>query len=403
MPLSDTTCKNAKPKEKQYKLADEKGLYLLIHPNGSKYFRMKYRIDGKEKVLALGVYPDISLKDARTKRDKAKEQLANGTDPGAIRKAERKGGAGNTLEDVAREFMKANQAKWSKSHYKRIDEVFNRDVFPWLGSRPINGLSALDVLEVLRRISDRGALETAVRAKQFIGQALRYGIATGRTDRDITADLKGALPSPVKGHFAAIIEPKDLAKLLKDVYAYEGSYTLRMALRFQTMTFARPGNLVDAEWSEIDLDAMEWRIPAAKMKMKDSHIIPLSKQAVELLRDIHPLTGHTKYVFHSAQVKTGNDPHLCRESLGAALRRMGYRGEQTAHGIRTTASTLLHEFGFNSDVIERQLAHAERNKVKKAYNRAAHLPERRAMMQQWSDYLESLRENGNVIAFQKTG
>lgn len=259
------------------------------------------------------------------------------------------------------------------------------------------------MLETLRRISDRGALETAVRAKQFVGQALRYGIATGRAERDVTADLKGALPSPVKGHFAAIIEAKDLAKLLQDIYDYEGSYTLRMALRFQTMTFARPGNLVEAEWSEINLESGEWRIPAHKMKMKDSHIIPLSKQAVKLLRDIYPLTGHTKYVFHSVQVKAGSEPHLCRESLGAALRRMGYRGEQTAHGIRTTASTLLHEFGFNSDVIERQLAHAERNKVKKAYNRAAYLPERRAMMQHWSDYLDNLKEEGANVVFLRHG
>jgi integrase len=403
MALSNPACNNAKPKEKPYKLADEKGMFLLINPNGSKYFRLKYRFGGKEKVLALGVYPEISLKDARTKRDEAREQLSKGIDPSATRKAEKKGGTGTTLEEVAKEFIDAKRAEWSKSHHKRIDEVFSRDIFPWLGSRPIKDLSPLEVLETLQRISDRGALETAIRAKQFIGQVLRYGIATRRAERDVTADLKGALRSPTKGHFSAIIDPRELARLLRDVYDYEGSYQLRMALRFQTMTFARPGNLVEAEWSEIDLDAMEWRIPAHKMKMKDAHIIPLSRQAVEILRDIYPLTGSGRYVFSSNQGKAGSEPHICRESVGAALRRMGYKGEQTAHGFRTTASSLLHEQGFNSDAIERQLAHAERNKVKKAYNRAAHLPERRVMMQAWSDYLDSLRDGANVIAFRRSG
>lgn len=397
MPLTDTACKNAKPKEKPYKLADEKGMYLLVNPNGSKYFRLKYRVGGTEKTLALGVYPETTLKSARDKRDAARRQLAEGIDPGIVRKIEKAGATENTFKAIAEEFLEANSVRWSASHKRHVKECFERDVYPWLGSRPMKDLSAVEVLTALRRITDRGALETAARTKQFIGQAIRYGIATGRAERDVTQDLRGALPSPVKGHFPAITEPKPLGQLLRHIEAYTGDYVVRTALQLQPLIFARPANLAMAEWDEFDLDAAEWRIAADKMKMKDAHIVPLSRQAIALLRDIHPLTGSKRYVFASNK---SSEKHISRESIGAAIRRMGYQGQHTAHGFRTTASTLLHEQGFHSDMIERQLAHAERNRVKAAYNRAQHLPERRKMMQAWADYLDTLKTGAQVIPFQ---
>ncbi len=290
------------------------------------------------------------------------------------------------------------QGDWSASHHKHVKECFERDVYPWLGNRPLKDLSAVEVLTTLRRIVDRGAIETAARTKQFIGQAIRYGIATGRAERDVTQDLRGALPSPVKGHYAAITEPRPLGQLLRDIETYSGNFVVRTALQLQPLIFARPGNLVKAEWDEFDLDAAEWRIAADKMKMKDAHIVPLSTQALALLRDIHPLTGGKQYVFASNQGKNG-EKHINRESIGAAIRRMGYQGQHTAHGFRTTASTMLHEQGFHSDMIERQLSHAERNQVKAAYNRAQHLPERRQMMQVWADYLDNLKNGAQVIEF----
>lgn len=411
MPLSDTACKNAHKHAKTsigkpFKLADEKGLYLLLKPQADgcwgKWWRFKYRFGGNEKLLSFGTYPDTSLLQARDKRDTARKQLADGIDPGIVRKIEKAGSLENTFSAIANEFLESNRKSWSESHHAHIQQCFERDVFPWIGSRPLKDLSAIEVLTVLRRIADRGALETAARTKQFIGQAIRYGIATGRAERDVTADLRGALPSPVKGHFPAITEAKPLAQLLRDIDAYGGIFVVRTALRLQPLIFARPANLAKAEWDEFDLDAAEWRIAADKMKMNNAHIVPLSKQAIALLRDIHPLTGNQQYVFASNQGKNG-DKHISRESIGAAIRRMGYQGQHTAHGFRTTASTLLHEQGFHSDMIERQLAHAERNKVKAAYNRAQHLPERRLMMQSWSDYLDELKTVATVIPFKKTG
>lgn len=403
MPLSDTAIKNAKPlPDKAYKMTDGNGMYLLVHQNGGKYFRIDYRFAGKRKTLALGVYPVTSLKEAREKVYTVKKQIADGIDPGLSRKIEKSGSIENTFEAVGKEFMEANKLRWSVSHYKHIQECFERDVYPWLGSRPLKDLTAVEVLTTLRRITARGALETAARTKQFIGQAIRYGIATGRAERDVTQDLKGALPSPVKGHYPAITEPKPLGQLLRDIDAYTGNFVVRTALQLQPLIFARPANLAKAEWSEFDLDAAEWRIAADKMKMKDSHIVPLSRQAIALLRDIHPLTGKKQYVFASNQGKNG-EKHISRESIGAAIRRMGYQGQHTAHGFRTTASTLLHEQGFHSDMIERQLAHAEQNKVKAAYNRAQHLSERVKMMQSWADYLDELKNGATILEFKKIG
>jgi integrase len=404
MPLSDTAIKNTKPTDKPYKMQDEKGMYLLVHPNGGKYFRYDYRFNGKRLTLSLGTYPTISLKEAREKRDTAIKQISDGINPSITRKIEKAGSTENTFKAVAEDFLMTKlKGDWSESHHKHVKECFERDVYPWLGNRPLKELSAVEVLTTLRRIVDRGAIETAARTKQFIGQAIRYGIATGRAERDVTQDLRGALPSPVKGHYPAITEPKPLAQLLRDIDTYAGNFVVRTALQLQPLIFARPANLAMAEWDEFDLDAAEWRIAADKMKMKDAHIVPLSTQAVALLRDIYPLTGGKQYVFASNQGKNG-EKHISRESIGAAIRRMGYQGQHTAHGFRTTASTLLHEQGFHSDMIERHLSHAERNNVNAAYNRSQHLPERRKMMQAWSDYLDGLKNGAQVVQiFKKTG
>lgn len=397
MPLSDTSCKNAKPKlDKPYKLTDAKGLYLLINKNGGKWWRFDFRFDGKRKTISMGTYPEISLKAARLKRDEARELIAKNIDPGLTRKLEKAGSKENTFQAVAEEFLISNAHKWSASHQLHIKQCYERDVFPWIGSRPLKDLTAIEVLNTLRRIVDRGSLEVAARTKQFIGQAIRYGIVTGRAERDVTQDLRGALPSPVKGHYNAIIESKALAELLRDIDDYKGSLVVRTALQIQPMLFARPANLVMIEWDELDLETGQWVIPAEKMKVRDRHIVPLSTQAVSLLQDIQPLTGNKQYVFANNQGKNKTG-HISRETPGAILRRMGYAGVHTFHGFRTTASTILHEQGYHSDMIERQLAHAERNAVKAAYCHAEYLPERKKMMQAWSDYLEGLKRGADVI------
>lgn len=296
--LTDFKCKNAHKDEKAklgkaFRLPDGKGLFLFLKPQTKgwgKYWRFKYRYGGKEKLLAFGTYPEISLTQARQKRDEARKQVAANIDPSITRKIEKAGSNENTFEAISKEFMAANKQRWSEAHYKHIRECFERDVYPWLGNRPLKDLSAREVLTTLRRITARGALETAARTKQFIGQAIRYGIATGRAERDVTQDLRGALPSPVKGHYPAITEPRSLGQLLRDIDAYGGNFVVRTALQLQPLIFARPYNLAAAEWSEFDLDAAEWRIAADKVKMKDAHIVPLSTQAVALLRDIHPFS-----------------------------------------------------------------------------------------------------------------
>lgn len=385
-----------KPKDKDYKVSDEKGLHLLIKKNGAKYWRLKYRINGSEKLLSLGVYPEVTLKEAREARDIARTKIKEGNDPSLMRKLDKAGCKENTFQAVAEEFLANNAHKWSESHKAHIKQCYERDVFPWIGARPLKVLTAIEVLATLRRIIDRGALETAARTKQFIGQAIRYGVVTGKAERDITQDLKGALPSPVKGNYSAIIDPTELVQLLKDIKAYQGSFIVRTALQLQPMIFARPANLVAMRWDEINFDAAQWVIPAEQMKMGAKHIVPLSRQAIHLLNEIKPLSGRGEFVFPSDRGKTKTG-HISRETPGAIIRRLGYKDRHTVHGFRTTASTLLHEQGFNSDTIERQLAHAERNSIKAAYCRAEYLPERVKMMQVWSDYLESLVVGGNVI------
>lgn len=402
MPLSDTSVRNAKPEPKPYKLSDERGMFLLVNPSGSKWWRLKYRIDGKEKLLSLGVYPDVSLKVARARRDEARKLIADGIDPSLTRqvqKAAKTERAANSFEAVAREWFAKFSPEWAISHSSKILRRMEKDMFPWIGARPIADITARELLAVLRRMEGRGAVETAHRARQTCGQVFRYAIATGRADRDVAADLRGALQPAIATHHASITEPKAIGALLRDLAAYQGAPVTKAALQLAPLVFLRPGELRRAEWAEIDLDGAEWRIAAAKMKARVQHIVPLSKQAVRILRELHPLTGEGRNVFPGVRT---NDRPMSENTVNAALRRLGYTNdEMTGHGFRSMASTLLNENGWNRDAIERQLAHGERDAVRAAYNYAEFLPERRKMMQWWADYLTNLAKGGDVIPMKR--
>ncbi len=400
MPLTDVKIRKAKAKDRQYKLYDERGLYVLVKKSG-KYFRLDYRFTGKRKTMALGVYPDVSLSGARHARDEARKRLAQGVDPMQYKhelNALKKELSANTFENIAREWFQKQESVWSHEHSKRVIRRLERDIFPIIGNRPVKLISAPELLDALRKIERRGAVYSAHTAKQTCGQVFRYAIATGRAERDPSGDLKGAL-SPVKTtNMAAVTDPKRVGALLRAIDGYEGHIVTICALKLAPLVFVRPGELRHAEWSEIDLDNAEWKIPAEKMKMKAPHIVPLSRQAIDILKQIKPITGDGRYVYPS--LRSTAKP-ISNNTVNAALRRMGYTKDQmTGHGFRGMASTLLHEQGWSSDVIERQLAHTERNKVRGAYNHAEHLPERRKMMQSWADFLDGLR-TGNVIPFRR--
>jgi len=397
MPLSDTAVRNAKAKEKPYKLADEKGMYLLANKAG-KYWRFDYRFEGKRKTLALGVYPDVNLKEARDKRDNVRRQIAQGIDPGAQKKAT-KAAESETFEAIAREWFAKFAPNWAKNHSEKIIRRLERDIFPWLGKRPIREITAPDLLTVLRRIEGR-ALETAHRALQNCGQIFRYAIATGRADRDISADLKGALPPAKLGHFAAVTDPKKIGALLRAIDAFEGTFPVKCALKLAPLVFVRPGELRTAEWEHIDLDRAEWCYTVTKTNTP--HIVPLSAQAVEILKELHPLTGHGRYAFPSVRTLNGDKP-MSDMALLAALRRMGFeKDEMSVHGFRALARTVLDEvLGFRPDIIEHQLAHTVRDPNGRAYNRTKHLEERRRMMQAWADYLDGLKRGADVIPLRR--
>ncbi len=400
MPLTDSAVRNAKPTEKTRKMFDGGGLYLEVTPRGGKWWRLKYRFGGKEKRISLGTYPDVSLKEARGGRTEARNHLKNGIDPSKYRQALKTAHAdleANSFESIAREWFARFSPTWSKSHAERILRRLEANVFPWMGARTCNDITPPELLTVLRRVENRGALETAHRIKQSCGAVFRYAIATGRAERDPSADLKGALPPTKKKSFSTITEPKEIGALLRALQGYKGHFVTSCALRLAPLTFVRPGELRHAEWSEIDSDQAEWRIPAEKMKMNAVHVVPLSKQALAVLKEIEPLTGRGNYVFPSIR---SNARPMSENTVNGALRRLGYTKEQmTGHGFRAMASTLLNEQGWNRDTIERQLAHAERDNVRAAYNYAEYLPERREMMQAWADYLDSLRDN--VVQFKR--
>jgi integrase len=403
MPLTDTAIRTAKPTAKPQRLFDGGGLYLEVSPAGGKLWRLKYRHGGKEKRLALGAYPDTGLRDARDKRDAARKLLAAGVDPGEQRKAAKAAGeerAANSFEVVAREWHAKQSATWVELHASRIMLRLENDVFPWLGKRPIADVTAKELLTMVNRIVDRGAVESAHRVLQNCGQVLRYAIATGRAERNPAADLRGALPPVKQTHLAAIIEPNAIGGLLRAMDAYNGSLVTKCALRLAPLVFVRPGELRQAEWAEFDLDGAQWNIPAEKMKMREPHLVPLSPQAVAILRELQPLTGRGRYVFPSA--RSPQRP-MSNNAVLSALRRMGYGiGEMSGHGFRAMARTVLDEvLHFRPDYIEHQLAHAVKDPNGRAYNRTAHLAERRKMMATWADYLDTLKVGGNVVPMQR--
>ncbi|MBS0213195.1 MAG: integrase arm-type DNA-binding domain-containing protein [Proteobacteria bacterium] len=399
--LTDTAIRKTKPASKPQRMFEGGGLYLEVSPAGGKLWRLKYRFNGKERRLALGIYPAIGLADAKDKRDKARKLLAAGIDPGAQRKAEKAAGterAANSFEVIAREWL-AKQT-WVEHYRVKVDAWMGNDVYPYIGARPVAELTAPEFLTVGRRMESRGALESAHRVMQTCGQVMRYAIATGRAERNPVADLKGALTTPPERHHAAITDPAELGGLLRAIEGYSGDLTTRAALKLSALLFVRPGELRHAEWAEIDMDAGEWNIPAGKMKMRQPHLVPLAPQAVAILRDLQPLTGRGQYVFPG-----GRSPRrpMSNNAINAALRRMGYGTDaMTAHGFRATARTILDEvLGYRVDYIEHQLAHAVKDPNGRAYNRTAFLPERRKMMAGWADYLDALRVAGTVVPFKR--
>jgi len=391
MSLTDTKIRNAKPQKKVVRLFDGNGLYLELSPKGGKWWRLKYLFNGKEKRLSLGVYPEVSLKDARERCHEARKLLINGVDPSENRKAmkaSRMRLLANNFEAIAREWFAKYSKTWSPSHSDRTIRRLERDVFSWIGARPIANISAPELLTVIRRIENRGALETAHRALGNCGQVFRYAIATGRAEHDLSTDLRGAIP-PAKGkHFAAVTEPKKVAELLRIIEGYKGSFIVSCALRLAPLVFVRPGELRSAEWADIDFKKAEWRYTVTKTKTL--HIVPLSKQALEILQELHPLTGSGRFIFPSAR---GNERPMSDNAILAAMRRLGIdKNEMSGHGFRAMARTILDEvLGVRPDYIEHQLAHAVRDPNGRAYNRTAHLPERRKMMQQWADYLDKIQ------------
>lgn len=400
--LTDTAIRNTKPQDKAIKLSDGGGMFLLVNPNDSRYWRMKYRFAGKEKLLALGVYPETTLKEARRKRDDARKKLADGIDPGEARKAEnraRKLAAKNSFEAVAREWYGKQVHTWVKTHAKDVLRRLEVNVFPYMGHRPINEIDAPELLAVVRKIESRGAHDLAHRVLAVCGQVFRYGVASGHCSRDLSGDLRGALTPHKKTHQAAV-RPEELPDLLRKIDAYDketGDTLTRLALQLMAATFVRTNELIGARWAEFDMDAAIWVIPAERMKMKTEHLVPLSHQAIAILEQIKPIARNSQFVFPGRN----RDKPISNNTMLFALYRMGYKGKMTGHGFRAVASTIMNESGFNTDVIERQLAHCERNEVRGAYNRAEYIQERQRLMQWWSDYLDGTKAGAEVIPFKR--
>lgn len=410
LPLSDIQVKNAKPKEADYKLSDGYGMHLLITTTGGRLWRFQYRFEGKQKLLALGAYPAVTLADARQRREDARKLLANGVDPGAVKKAQKESrdvANANSFEVVAREWYNKFKTSWSDSYSRVVISRLQRDIFPWMGKSPISDIEPPEVLAVLQRMESRGAAETARRMKIVCGQIFRYGVAKGMCKRDQTADLKGALKPPITRNMAALTTPKDVAELLRASDNYSGSFVVKCALQLAPLWFCRPGELRKTEWSEIDFEKAELNIPIERMKLPTPtkrkckgqfHLIPLSRQAIAILKELHPLTGHSKYVFpgHRSPLRP-----MSENAVLLALRKMGFtKEEMSGHGYRAMARTMIRqELHLEAEYIELQLAHATKSQNGTAYDRVSFLPERREMMQLWSDYLDELKAVAIVIPF----
>ncbi len=426
MPLTVIQIKALKAIDKPKKSSDGGGLYLFVQPDkitrnenddkdtitaGGKYWRLAYRFDGKQKTLALGVYPAVSLADAREKREDALKLLRSGSDPSGVSPSAAKKEkisvvvalTASSFETIAREWFEKFSPNWKENHSSKIIARLEKDIFPWIGTRTLSEINPSELLAVVRRIESRGALETAHRALACCGQIFRYAVATGRAERDPTGDLRGALPPYKKdNHFAAITDTALVGELMRDIDGYSGSFVVKCAFKLSPLLFVRPGELRRMEWSEVDIEKAEWIIPAEKMKMGVTHIVPLARQALEVLREIHPLTGNGKYVF---QGERDHDRPMSDNAVRSALRRMGWANdEMTPHGFRAMASTILDNMGYKQEWLERQLAHEEPNKIKAAYKRDSwkmYLPDRVKMMQSWADYLDALKSGAVVIPFNK--
>ncbi len=400
LPLTEMQCQRARYQPGGgNRLYDGGGLYLQLQPTGAKLWRFKYRFAASEKLLALGAYPAVGREAARQARADARALLSKGIDPAMVRKAERGArseSARNSLEAVAREWYMRFSPGWAPSYAEKVLGRLEKDVFPWIGRRPIAEIEAPELLDTLRRIESRGALETARRQRQVLGQVFRYAIATARAKRDPAADIRDAFAVPAKQHFATLTDPASIAGLMRAIHGYQGNFTTCAALRLAPMVFVRPGELRLAEWAEVNMPAAEWRIPPNRLKLRQAakrngtqpHVVPLSRQALDVLTELHRMTGRERFLFPSIRTR---DRGMSDNTVNAALRRMGFDGSEiVGHGFRHMASTLLNECGWSSDAIERQLAHKAQG-VRAVYNLAEYLPERRRMMQAWADYLEALR------------
>lgn len=404
MKLTDTFVKRKQGNGKVQKHSDGGGLFLYITPEGKKSWRLAYRFMGKQKLLVIGPYPAISLKEARERREAAKKLLVDNIDPSTAKqeaKQQAASAAKNSFEAVAREWVEKQSGKWLPKSKEHVVARLEQYVLPYIGKRPIKSITAPELLAVLRKMESSGMVTSAHIVRSECGRIFRYAIATGRAERDVAADLRGAIaPMPAVKHFPAITDPRAIGKLLNDLENASCTFVMRCALRLAPLLFVRANELTGAEWSEVDLEAAEWRLPASKMKMRQAHIVPLSRQAVAILRELHSLTGQGRYLFPA---RNNPEKHMLNGSPVLALRTMGYsKEEMTFHGFRAMASTTLHERGYNRDWIERQLAHAERNGVRASYNHAEYLPERRKMMQDWSDLLDSLREKAQQEQVENT-
>ena len=393
MKLTDTFIRHVTANGKVQKHSDGGGLLLYVTPTGKKSWRLAYRFAGRQKLISLGPYPSVSLREAREKREDAKKLLREHIDPSEARRQAREAAAEaarNSFEDVAREWYARYSIKWVPSYRKAVIRILEENLFPYVGKRPINAITSRELLTVLRRVEERGALTIAHKALRDTGRIFRYAVVTGRAEHDIAAGLRGALAPTVNGHHAAITDPVAVGELLRNIYAYEGNFFISRALRLAPLVFVRGNELIRAEWGDVNLEAAEWRIPAERMKIKQIHIVPLSRQALAIFHELYEKSGKGRFVFPGN--RAGNDGPMYRGGPLRVLRQIGCAtGEHTFHGFRSMASTLLNELGYNADWIERQLAHCERNGVRAAYNYAEYLPERRRMVQDYADYLDRLR------------
>ncbi|OAT22834.1 tyrosine-type recombinase/integrase [Proteus myxofaciens] len=396
MKLTVKQIDSSKPKEKDYKLSDGGGLYLLVKTNGGKYWRLKYRIDGKEKLLAIGIYPTVTLADARRKRDDAKRLLADGIDPNQQRKEQKQSSkidSVNTFKNIALEWYEGRKDRWSVGYRDDMMDAFEKDVFPYIGNRPIAEIKPMELLEVLSIMEKRGATEKLKKVRQRCGEVWKYAIITGRAEYNPAPDLASAFVPHKREHYAHL-SVSELPEFLSSIDKYMGSQIVRVALRVLILTGVRPGELRKAEWSEINFDTGVWEIPAEKMKMRRPHIVPLSEQVIDLLKQIHPISGSYQYVFPS---RTDYKKHISDMALNTMIRRMSYSGRATGHGFRHTMSTILHEQGYNTAWIETQLAHVDKNSIRGTYNHAQYIDGRREMLQWYADYMGALENGDNVV------